>query len=132
GSSGLVTAVEITSDVAEEARGALAAAGVGNVEVVCGDGRYGYPPNAPYERIMATAGVWEIPQAWAEQLAPGGVLVAPLRINGLTRSVALTRDQAGVWRSRSVVNCGFMPIRGHGAVPERNLRVAEGLVVRFD
>src|SRR5690606_26788855 len=38
----------------------------------------------------ATAGVCEIPQAWAEQLAPGGVLVAPLRIKGLTRSVALS------------------------------------------
>lgn len=94
GPSGHVTSVEITPEVADEARGALAVAGVANVEVVCGDGQDGYLPNAPYERIIATAGVWEIPQAWAEQLAPGGVLVAPLRIKGLTRSVALSCDLA--------------------------------------
>lgn len=132
GSAGHVTAVEITPDVAEDAREALAAAGVANTEVICGDGEHGHPPNAPYDRIIATAGAWEIPGAWADQLTPKGVLVAPLRIKGLTRSVALTRDGSGVWRSHSVVNCGFMPIRGHGAVPERNIRVAEDLTVRFD
>ena len=58
--------------------------------------------------------------------------MAPLRIRGLTRSAALTRDNVGVWRSHSVLNCGFMPIRGHGAVPERNIRLADDLTVRFD
>ena len=70
--------------------------------------------------------------AFRYQLTPDGVLVAPLGIKGLTRSVALTRDESGVWRGHSAVNCGFMPIRGHGAVPERNIHVAEDLTVRFD
>ena len=56
GRRGTVTAVEIAPDVAEDARRALAEAGVTNVEVVCGDGEYGYPPNAPYDRIIVTAG----------------------------------------------------------------------------
>lgn len=132
GSTGHVTAVEITPDVAEDAREALTAAGVTNVEVICGDGEHGHPSNALYDRIIATAGAWEIPQAWADQLTPNGVLVAPLRIKGLTRSVALTRDESGVWRSHSAVNCGFMPIRGRDAMPERNIHVAEDLTVRFD
>lgn len=132
GPTGHVTTVEITPDVAADARQALADAGVTNAEVICGDGEYGHRPNAPYDRIIATAGAWDIPTAWADQLSPDGVLVAPLRIKGLTRAVALTRDQAGVWRSHSAVNCGFMPIRGHGAVPERNIRLAEDLIVRFD
>lgn len=132
GSAGHVTTVEITPDVANDARQALAVAGVANAEVICGDGGYGYPPNALYDRIIATAGAWDIPDAWADQLTADGVLVAPLRIRGLTRSVALTRDESGAWRSHSAANCGFMPIRGHGAMPEHNVRIAEDLVVRFD
>ncbi|QSB12852.1 methyltransferase, FxLD system [Natronosporangium hydrolyticum] len=132
GPAGHVTAVEITPEVADDARAALTAAGVTNAEIVCGDGEYGHRPNAPYDRIIATAGAWELPQSWGDQLAEGGVLVAPLRIKGLTRSVALTRDPSGVWRSHSALNCGFMPIRGRGAMPERNIRLAEDLTVRFD
>ena len=109
----------------------MAAAGIANVDMVCGDGEYGWAPGAPYDRIIATAGAWEIPQAWAEQLAPDGVLVVPLRMKGITRSVAFTANE-GVWFSRSAVNCGFMPIRGDGAMPERNIRIAEDLSVRVD
>lgn len=128
---GHVTAVEIAPDVAEDARKALAAAGVTGVEMICGDGEYGYEPNAPYDRIIATAGVWEIPDAWADQLAPGGILVVPLRMKGLTRTVAFRRD-GRVWRSHSAYNCGFMPIRGHGQMREHNVRVSKDITVRFD
>lgn len=131
GPDGCVTAVEITSDVAADARKAHASAGVGNVEVIHGDGQFGYAANAPYDRIVVTAGAWEIPGAWADQLAPEGVLVVPLRMKGLTRSVEFTRD-GGVWRSRSAVNCGFMPVTGDDAVPERNIHIAEDVMVRID
>lgn len=127
-----MTTVEIAPDVAEEARTALAAAGVTNVEVIRGDGADGYAPNARYDRIIVTAGVWEVPEAWREQLAPDGILVVPLRMKGLTRAVALTAGGSGVWRSRSVVNCGFLPMRGRGAVPEHPLRLAEDVAVCFD
>ncbi|MGH3160211.1 MAG: methyltransferase, FxLD system [Streptosporangiaceae bacterium] len=131
GRQGHVTAVEIAPDVAEDARKALAAAGFPSVEIICGDGEYGYEPNAPYDRIIATAGVWEIPDAWADQLTPDGILVVPLRMKGLTRAVAFRRD-GRVWRSLSAHNCGFMPIRGHGQMPEHNVRVGGNLTVRFD
>jgi len=35
--------------------------------------------NAPYDRIIATAAVPEIPLAWINQLAPGGKILANLR-----------------------------------------------------
>jgi protein-L-isoaspartate(D-aspartate) O-methyltransferase len=131
GQQGHVTAVEIAPDVAEDARKALATAGVASVEMICGDGEHGYEPNAPYDRIIATAGVWEIPDAWADQLAPDGILVVPLRMKGLTRTVAFRRD-GRVWRSLNTHNCGFMPIRGHGQMPEHNVRVGKDMTVRFD
>lgn len=131
GPDGHVTSVEITPDVADDARQALASAGISNVEVICADGEFGHAPNAPYDRIIVTAGAWEIPTAWADQLASDGILVVPLRMKGLTRSVAFTRD-GDVWRSSSAYNCGFMPVSGAGEMAERNIRLGEDLTIRID
>jgi protein-L-isoaspartate(D-aspartate) O-methyltransferase len=48
-----------------------------DVRLVYGDGMLGHPPNAPYDTIIAAAGGAAVPQAWLDQLAPGGRLVAP-------------------------------------------------------
>jgi protein-L-isoaspartate(D-aspartate) O-methyltransferase len=51
---------------------------VGDIRLVYGDGWLGHPPNAPYHRIIAAAGGEALPQAWLDQLAVGGRLVAPV------------------------------------------------------
>jgi protein-L-isoaspartate(D-aspartate) O-methyltransferase len=122
GSAGQVTSLELDPEVADEAAAHLRAAGAGNVTVVCGDGEHGWAAGAPYDRIIVTAGAWDLPPAWAAQLAPGGRLVVPLRMRGITRAIAFTRA-GGCWRGESMTELGFMPMRGAGAVPERNLRL---------
>lgn len=42
------------------------------------DGFEGWADDAPYDRIVANGAVDEIPEAWLEQLKPGGVIVAPV------------------------------------------------------
>ncbi|WP_369974880.1 methyltransferase domain-containing protein [Thermobifida halotolerans] len=79
GPEGRVTTVDVDDDLVTGARDHLAAAGAPNVEVVLGDGALGHPDSAPYDRIIATVGAYEVPTAWLEQLAPGGRLVVPLR-----------------------------------------------------
>ena len=49
-----------------------------NVHLLFGDGMHGYPRGAPYAAIIAAAGGAEIPEAWIDQLAVGGRLVAPV------------------------------------------------------
>ncbi len=49
-----------------------------NVHLLFGDGMLGYPKGAPYAGIIAAAGGEAIPQAWTDQLAVGGRLVAPV------------------------------------------------------
>jgi protein-L-isoaspartate(D-aspartate) O-methyltransferase len=39
-----------------------------------GDGEHGHAPGAPYDRIIVTAGAWDLPTSWADQLAPGSSL----------------------------------------------------------
>jgi protein-L-isoaspartate(D-aspartate) O-methyltransferase len=49
-----------------------------DVRLVYGDGMIGHAPLAPYDTIIAAAGGSAVPQAWVDQLAPGGRLVAPV------------------------------------------------------
>jgi len=51
--------------------------GMPDVRLVYGDGMLGHPPQAPYDTIISAAGGSALPQAWLDQLAPGGRLVAP-------------------------------------------------------
>ncbi len=75
GSADVVT-VEVDQEVAARARDALAAAGLAPL-VVVGDGAAGYPDRAPYDRVLATCAVVDIPWAWIEQTIPGGMVVTP-------------------------------------------------------
>ncbi|GAA2910801.1 hypothetical protein GCM10010517_77310 [Streptosporangium fragile] len=120
GPRGRVVSVDIDPDLVGRAREHVAAAGHPEVTVVCGDGAEGFPAGAPYDRIIATVGVWDLAPAWLEQLGPGGRLVAPLDLRGVQRSVAMERV-GGHWASRSVLPCGFMRMRGPFAGPEVTL-----------
>ncbi|MDP9866586.1 MULTISPECIES: methyltransferase, FxLD system [Streptosporangium] len=117
GPEGRVVSVDIDADLVARAREHLDRAGCAGVSVVCGDGAEGYAPQAPYDRVIATVGVWDLAPAWLEQLGPGGRIVVPLDLHGVQRSVALERAD-GHWTSRSVVPCGFMRMRGPFAGPE--------------
>ncbi|WP_353245736.1 protein-L-isoaspartate(D-aspartate) O-methyltransferase [Limnohabitans sp.] len=48
-----------------------------NVHLIFGDGMLGFPKGAPYAGIISAAGGENVPQAWLDQLATGGRLVAP-------------------------------------------------------
>jgi protein-L-isoaspartate(D-aspartate) O-methyltransferase len=126
GSGGQVVTVDIDEDIAHAASHHLAQAGIENVLVVCGDGGLGYPPQAPYDRIILTVGAWDIAPAWLEQLSPAGRLVLPLALGaGLQSSIAFERPAAApggpLLVSRSVRECGFMRLRGAFAGPEFHL-----------
>jgi protein-L-isoaspartate(D-aspartate) O-methyltransferase len=69
---------------------------VTNVTLCVGDGSRGLPEHAPYEAInVAAAAGGAIPTALAEQLAPGGRLVAPVE-DGEQRLVVARRTHEGV------------------------------------
>ncbi len=66
-----------------------------NVTLHVGDGSRGLPGHAPYEAINVAAAAGSIPPALAEQLAPGGRLVAPVE-DGEQRLVVARRTDDGV------------------------------------
>ncbi len=52
--------------------------GLRNVTAFLGDGMLGLPARAPFDRIIITAAGTDVPKALADQLKPGGLLVAPM------------------------------------------------------
>ncbi|WP_327064394.1 methyltransferase domain-containing protein [Kitasatospora sp. NBC_01302] len=72
-----VVTVEVDPDVADQARKALAEADL-HPQVITGDGAHGWPGDAPYDRVLATCSVIDIPQAWIAQTRPGGIIVTPV------------------------------------------------------
>lgn len=133
--AGLVTSVEVDAGLAAAADRRLTAAGFG-VAVHTGDGNAGWPAAAPYDRVIATYAVDEVPWTWIEQTRPGGRLVIPW---GRLGHVALTVADDGKSATGWVQGLGmFMPrrgidqgrgyhaIRGDGP-PERTVRVEQDL-----
>jgi protein-L-isoaspartate(D-aspartate) O-methyltransferase len=132
GPAGEVTTVDIDPFVVDRASVFLAEAGYERVRVLLADAEAGVPEHAPFDRIIVTAGAWDIPPAWTEQLAEDGVLVVPLRMRGLTRSVALVREH-GRLVSQGYELCGFVPIQGFGASAERLVLLhGEDIALRLD
>jgi protein-L-isoaspartate(D-aspartate) O-methyltransferase len=126
GPDGSVVSLDIDADLVEQARRNLTRAGYPAVTVIQGDGAQGYEDRAPYDRIIATVGVWDLAPAWLSQLAPDGRILVPLDLGGLQRSVAFEAAD-GHLASRSVVPCGFMRLRGPFAGPERTHILDDGL-----
>jgi protein-L-isoaspartate(D-aspartate) O-methyltransferase len=132
GDAGEVTTVDIDPDVTSRASRCLAEAGYARVNVVLGDAEDRVKEYAPYDRIIVTAGAWDIPPAWTEQLSWAGRLVVPLRIRGLTRSVAFRRED-GHLVSVGHEMCGFVPMQGAGARAERLIPLhGDDVALRID
>ncbi|WP_030017920.1 methyltransferase, FxLD system [Streptomyces monomycini] len=131
GDTGTVVSADIDAEIVERARACLDAAGYGRVRVVLADADSGVPEHTPYDRIIVTAAAWDIPPAWLDQVSERGRIIVPLRMRGITRSVAFDRDGAGLV-SVSYRLCGFVPMQGNGAYTERLLPLADGVTLQLD
>ncbi|WP_434593625.1 methyltransferase, FxLD system [Streptomyces sp. A5-4] len=134
GPAGEVVTIELDDDLADGARAHLADAGYDKVTVVCGDGALGDPHGTTFDRIIVTAGAWDISAAWWQQLAVGGRIVVPLRLHGsgLTRSLAFDRTDDARMLSTNAAVCGFVPMRGASEMGERHVRLADDVILKLD
>lgn len=81
GQTGKVIGLELIPELCQMSRQNLARYNFlrrGTVELHCLNAANGYPPAAPFDRIISAASAPEIPSAWFEQLKIGGRLVAPV------------------------------------------------------
>lgn len=71
-----VYSVERYLELVKTSEALLARLDINNVVIRHGDGRYGWKGQAPFDRILITAGVKSVPEGLLDQLAKGGRLVA--------------------------------------------------------
>ncbi|MCY9784960.1 methyltransferase, FxLD system [Nocardiopsis sp. EMB25] len=133
GDSGDVVTVDIDPDVTSRTRRLLAETGYERVHTLHTDAEDGVSEHAPWDRIIVTAGAWDIPPAWISQLAEHGRLVVPLRTRSLTRSIGFARHGDHLVSDSALV-CGFVPMQGTGAHDEQLLLVrgTGEIGLRFD
>lgn len=108
-----VLSVERLAGLAASARDRLQMLGLTNITVLLGDGSLGWPPSAPYDVIVVTAGAPEVPAALLEQLAIGGRLVIPVGSRPTTQSlIRVRREGADDYRQETLMEVMFVPLIG--------------------
>jgi protein-L-isoaspartate(D-aspartate) O-methyltransferase len=92
-----------------QARRRLRAVGAANVRSRHDDGRRGWPEEAPFDGIVVTAAAESVEQTLIDQLAPGGVLIAPLGPSGAQELIRIRKLESGVTRER-LGGVSFVPL----------------------
>ncbi|TMR27462.1 methyltransferase, FxLD system [Actinomadura geliboluensis] len=133
---GHVVSVDIDTEITKRARDLLERAGYGRrVTIMQADAHHPIAGFKQFDRILVTVGAWDVLPAWLDQLAADGVLVVPLRMNGITRTIAFRRNGDHL-TSIDVEVAGFVPMRGEGAHAERTFllpdRYGKHIKLQFD
>ncbi|HEY0200701.1 MAG TPA: protein-L-isoaspartate(D-aspartate) O-methyltransferase [Burkholderiaceae bacterium] len=106
-----VYSIERLRGLHDKARANLRPFRLANVHLLFGDGMAGYAKGAPYAGIIAAAGGEALPQAWGEQLAMGGRLVAPMAVAG-GRQVLLVLDKTAQGLRQTILeDVLFVPLK---------------------
>lgn len=106
-----VYSIERLRDLHEKARVLLRPFRVANVHLILGDGMAGFARGAPYAGIIAAAGGQAVPEAWIDQLADGGRLVAPVvHSNGAQALVVIDKSRQQV-RQTVLEAVNFVPLK---------------------
>lgn len=104
-----VFTVERIGDLLRGARKRFRALGL-HVRSKHDDGRIGWPEEAPFDAIIVTAAGPALVDALLEQLAPGGVLVAPVGASGGQSLLCLHKVEDGSIASEDLGGVSFVPL----------------------
>jgi len=105
-----VYTIEIVEELCIQARSRLAEMGYHNVEVICGDGYYGWEEQAPYDGIIVTCAPDHIPQPLVNQLADGGRMVIPVGPPGMYQVLWVVERHGQDITSEQVMGVTFVPL----------------------
>ncbi len=104
-----VYTIEIVEPLGLEAKERLKRLGYNNVNVRIGDGYGGWPEEAPFDAIIVTAAVEEIPQPLIDQLSEGGKMIIPVGPHRDIRSLQLIKKRKGKLIVRDRLPVRFVP-----------------------
>jgi protein-L-isoaspartate(D-aspartate) O-methyltransferase len=106
-----VYTLEYVPELSRRAMATLAAMGFTNVHARVGDGTLGWPEAAPFDRILATAAVPDVPPPLVEQLADPGIAIVPAGPRCIQNLVKVVKQHGQVVRTE-FCSCVFVAMRG--------------------
>lgn len=112
GPTGQVYTVELIPEVAQMASATLEALKIKNVRVIEADGGEGYTPGAPYDRAIFTAGAYDLPHHFFEQMKDGSLLLIVIKNEGGGDNLFLLRKKGERFESLDSMPCGFVQMKG--------------------
>jgi protein-L-isoaspartate(D-aspartate) O-methyltransferase len=108
-----VYSIEIIKELFERSTHDLKRLKFDNVITHSGDGYFGWPEQAPFDRIIVTAANSHIPTALLKQLKPGGRMVIPVGGRFMIQHLVLViKDEAGNITTQQLLPVKFVPLTG--------------------
>jgi protein-L-isoaspartate(D-aspartate) O-methyltransferase len=107
-----VYSVEILEELASQAKQRLRQQKYTNIEFKIGNGYYGWPEHAPYDKIIVTAAPDLIPPPLIEQLKAGGKMVIPAGLAEAQRLLLVEKDVTGALTTAEILPVRFTQLEG--------------------
>lgn len=106
-----VYTIERYRTLAKEAEARFADLRLTNITTRIGDGTKGWPEQAPFDRIIVTAGAPIRPDTLLSQLKPGGIAVVPVNNDSGTQTlIRYTRTETGELDEDAIMDVRFVPL----------------------
>lgn len=106
-----VFTVERIAALAALAEERFRALGYANIRIKTGDGTIGWPEEAPFDRIIITAGAPAIPEPLAGQLSEGGIIIAPVGDRSSQQLIKIKKSEGRLLKEFHTP-CVFVPLIG--------------------
>ena len=107
-----VYSIDIIEELLEQAKTRLARQRYRNIEFKLGNGCYGWPEHAPFDKIIVTAAPDLIPGALLQQLKPGGRMAIPTGLADAQQLVLVEKDAKGAVTTRELLPVRFSQLEG--------------------
>jgi protein-L-isoaspartate(D-aspartate) O-methyltransferase len=110
--AGKVYTVEVIDELAQQAVQRLKREGYTNVEVRVGNGYFGWPEHAPFDKMIVTAAPDLIPPPLINQLKAGGRMVIPVGLPDAQQLVVVDKDLSGRVGTKEIMPVLFSVLEG--------------------
>jgi protein-L-isoaspartate(D-aspartate) O-methyltransferase len=110
-----VYSVEIIEELAQQARQRLTEHRCTNVELRIGNGYYGWPEHAPFDKVLVAAGSELVPPPLLQQLKAGGRMVIPTGLPDSQQLMLVEKDAGGRTRMKEILRVRFSLLEGEPA-----------------
>ena len=117
--AGRVYSVEIIEELAQPAVQRLKREGYSNIAVKVGNGYFGWPEHAPFDKVIVSAAADLIPPPLINQLKPGGRMVIPVGLPDAQQLLVADKDLNGRIATKQIMQVLFSLLEGSDQPPLR-------------